>query len=203
MINRFKRAINPRTIGTILLIIGVLFLLFPFVNNFLARISQETSPVTPQIINDEKPDTSSSRDSATLEFLPQSGHLYIPAINLDLDVGYGVSDADLEKGPGFYPQSAHPAVGNVCIAGHRNAYGNPFMNLDKLKSGAQIELSYDGKKYTYEVEKIFVVDEYDWSVIDPTPDPVITLTTCHPLFPINGKYDRLIVRAEQISANEI
>jgi sortase A len=202
MNNRFKRIIKPRTMGTILLIIGVLILLFPFVNNYLTRISQKTPPAAPQIINDEKPDTSLSLDPAAPEFLPQPGHLYIPSINLDLDVGYGVNEADLKKGPGFYPQSAHPSAGNVCIAGHRNAYGNPFMDLDKLKSGDQIELTYDEKKYTYEVEKIFVVDEYDWSVIDPTPYPAITLTTCHPLFPVDGKYDRLIVRAKQISSDE-
>ena len=200
MIDRLKEAINPKKIGSVLLIIGALMLLFPFAHNYLTRMPEEKPPEQPHIINNTESNAGSTSEPEVLEFLPKPGHLVIPAINVDLDVVYGISEEDLKKGPGFYPQSAHPAVGNVSIAGHRNAYGNPFMDLDKLKAGDQIVLTYDGKKYAYAVEKVVVVDEYDWSVIDPTPDPAITLTTCHPLYPVSGKYDRLIVRAKQTSS---
>ena len=119
------------------------------------------------------------------EFLPRDlepapGRLEIPGLGLTLNIVYGVSAEDLEKAPGFYPQSGYPDVGNVSIAGHRNMSGNPFMDLDKLKKGDIIMLTYKTKKYTYEVDSSWITNDRDWTVIDPTPVPALTLTTCDP-----------------------
>lgn len=192
MIKRIRRSINYKIIGNTLLIVGILlFLVSADLNSCHQGTAPPLNPVNQQNLPAADPEDSLSKSN---EFQPVSGRLIIPSLDLDLEVGYGVSDEDLKKGPGFYPQSGHPDTGNVCIAGHRNAHGSPFMDLNELQSGDKIELYYDRKKYLYEVEKIFIVDEYDWSVIEPAGEPVITLTTCHPLYPVNGKYDRLIVR---------
>lgn len=136
-----------------------------------------------------------------LEFYPRNleeagGLLEIPKLGLVLDIVYGVDVEDLESAPGFYPQSGWPDIGNVCIAGHRNTAGNPFMDLDKLVKGDQIMLTYQAKRYTYEVDSVYITLPTDWSVIDPTPVPALTLTTCDPpVRPPDGKYNRLIVRS--------
>ena len=124
-----------------------------------------------------------------------SGRLVIPKLDLDLEVNYGVDEESLKKGPGFYPQSGYPDTGNVSIAGHRNAHGSPFWYLDKLEVGDEIQLYYNDKQYTYTVDSVFITHNRDWSVIEPTDTPALTLTTCHPLKPIGGAYDRLVVRA--------
>jgi len=117
-----------------------------------------------------------------------TGVLEIPALNLRLNVLYGVSEGVLKQGIGFYPQSGSPDTGNVCIAGHRNAYGSPFWHLDKLMPGDSIILYVDNQAYSYEIA-------LDWSIISPTDQPAITLTTCDPkIRPPDGKYNRLIIR---------
>lgn len=124
------------------------------------------------------------------------GRLLIPKLGLNLSVFYGVGESDLNRGPGFYPQSGFPSTGNVCIAGHRNAHGSPFLHLDDLAAGDEIYLIYQQVRYHYLVEKVFVTAPTDWSVVNPTARPALTLTTCTPAVrPPDGKYDRLIVRA--------
>ena len=124
------------------------------------------------------------------------GRLLIPKLGLSLSVCYGVGEADLKIGPGFYPQSGFPSTGNVCIAGHRNAYGSPFLHLDDLAAGDEIYLIYQQVRYYYLVERVFVTSPTDWSVVAKTDRPALTLTTCTPAVrPLDGKYDRLIVRA--------
>lgn len=144
-----------------------------------------------------------------LEFYPRfleadSGLLEIPRLGLTLDILYGIDEATLDIAPGFYPQSGWPDIGNVSIAGHRNTAGNPFMDLDQLAPGDQIMLSYKSKRYTYEVDSVFIIPPTDWSVIDPTPRPALTLTTCDPpVRPPDGRYNRLIVRAYLIGRENL
>ena len=92
------------------------------------------------------------RTNSCPDLEPAPGRLEIPGLGLTLNIVYGVSAEDLEKAPGFYPQSGYPGWGNVSIAGHRNMSGEPFMDLDKLKKGDIIMLTYKTKKYTYEVD---------------------------------------------------
>lgn len=103
--------------------------------------------------------------------------LYIPALEVMTGVNYGVELEDLRKIPGIYPQSGCPDTGNVSIAAHRDAW---FKDLDKLEQGDEIRLYYNSKIYLYSVDEVFITDSRDWSVIEPTPEPALTLTTCHP-----------------------
>lgn len=188
-----------RTAGLILLIIGALLALFPFLKVFYFN------HLNPPQLTETEPDFIAPEPSEMLQntgedqlpdkLVPLQGRLLIPKLDLDLEVFYGVGEEDLKKGPGFYPQSGYPDTGNVSIAGHRNTYGSPFWHLDKLERGDQILLEYNDEKYEYKVDSVFITDSRDWSVIDSTDKPALTLTTCHPLKPTGGSYDRLIVRA--------
>ncbi|KUO51662.1 MAG: hypothetical protein APF76_13570 [Desulfitibacter sp. BRH_c19] len=214
-----KRAGNLKRIlswiGAVLIIAGVSLALFPFLENAYYRyfvLGQQKASTA--WYWEDKPDELSYvmliEDHVKViperfpdKLIADEGFLTIPDIELSLAVGYGIEDADLRTGPSFYPQSGYPDTGNVSIAGHRNAYGSPFWHLDKLTNGDEIYLTYRGKNYIYQVDEVYITNSTDWSVIDPTPTPALTLTTCDPVIrPRDGEYDRLIVRAYLIEANK-
>lgn len=117
----------------------------------------------------------------------------IPQIDVEAVVVEDVTLEDLRRGPGHYPQTAWPGEpGNVGIAGHRTTYGAWFRHLDELEPGDAIYLQGEGRTYHYRVEKVWATDPHDWSVVEPTPYPALTLTTCHPPY---DDTQRLVVRA--------
>ena len=112
-------------------------------------------------------------------------HLVIPRIHLDVFVVQGVGENDLQRGPGHYPQTVMPGQdGNAAIAGHRTTYGAPFFSVNELKIGDSISLTDTaGRTFVYLVsERPQVVSPSDVAVLDPTPFPQLTLTTCNPRF---------------------
>jgi sortase A len=120
--------------------------------------------------------------------------LEIPRLGVEVVVVEGVSTSALRAGAGHYPGSARPGQpGNVAIAGHRTTYGSPFRDLDKLGKGDEIILSAGERRHRYLVDaRPFVVGSRDWSVVQPTPSPMLTLTTCHPK---GSARQRLVVQA--------
>jgi len=124
----------------------------------------------------------------------------IPKIGVDSAVVEGVGVSDLEKGPGHYPGSPLPGqAGNAAIAGHRTTYGAPFYRLNELKAGDDIFVSTrdSATPWHYQVMFSHVVDPSDVSVLDPTTDNRLTLTTCTPRFSAS---QRLVVVARLLGA---
>ncbi len=122
-------------------------------------------------------------------------HLVIPRISVDRYVVEGVTDDDLTKGPGHYPQTVLPGEqGNAAIAGHRTTYGAPFFRLNELSVGDQILITnLAGQEFVYKVSRPpFVVSPTDVALLDPTTTAQLTLTTCNPRFSASR---RLIVVA--------
>jgi sortase A len=107
----------------------------------------------------------------------------IPKIGVDQAVVPDVGVADLRKGPGHYPQTPLPGEpGNAAIAGHRTTYGAPFNRLDELITGDDIEVTTLAGSFLYRVTELKVVSPKEISVLDPTPEPHLTLTTCNPKY---------------------
>lgn len=107
--------------------------------------------------------------------------LTISDINLDSYVVQGWDDAHLRGGPGHYERSSQPGEGNCVIAGHRNVYGSPFGDLDKLYPGSTIVLTNRNGSFTYVVDSISTASASDWRVtLPPAPNerPILTLVTC-------------------------
>lgn len=195
---KFKYLFSSR-IGTLLLAAGIILFLSPFflkaydslfppppvedeLQKILTeeRIQEEEAPSAPVEAGSDI--DNSAADTEPEEYpdhiIPQEKTvLYIPALDVMTNLNYGVELEDLKKIPGVYPQSGYPDTGNVSIAAHRDAW---FKDLDKLEEGDKIHLYYNQKIYIYSVDSVFITHSRDWSVIDPTPDPAITLTTCHP-----------------------
>jgi sortase A len=118
----------------------------------------------------------------------------IPSIDVDVVVVEGTTQSALRAGAGHYPQTPLPCEpGNVAIAGHRTTYGKPFHNLDLLHPGDPIILETPIGKCTYKVVRTEIVLPTNTQVIDPTPVPMLTLTTCHPK---GSARQRLVVHAQ-------
>lgn len=119
----------------------------------------------------------------------------IPAIGVDVMVVEGTSASALRAGAGHYPSTPLPCEqGNVAIAGHRTTYGRPFNQLDRMKPGDEITLETPIGNCTYVVSRDpFIIAPTDLSVLDPTPEGSLTLTTCHPK---GSARQRLIVKAD-------
>jgi sortase A len=182
-----RRALSG--LSVVLVLGGVALVGYPFATNmWQGRIQQRldqqiASPELQQAYKDHKVSTG---DSLT--------RIKIPAIGLDTVVVEGTTPSALRAGAGHYPQTPLPCdLGNVGIAGHRTTYGRPFGNLDQLKPGDTIELTTPIGGCVYQVSKApFIVAPSDLSVIDPTGERSLTLTTCNPK---GSAAQRLIIRA--------
>ena len=117
----------------------------------------------------------------------------IPKIKLNQVVVQGTNEGDLELGPGHYVNTPLPGEnGNVGIAGHRTTWGKPFYDLDQLKAGDPIYLATDRGTFVYRVTTSQIVAPSEVSVLNPTPGPTLTLTTCNPKY---SAAQRLVVKA--------
>lgn len=126
------------------------------------------------------------------------GTITIPAIDLSMVVVEGTTDAQLQMGPGHYPNTPLPGQsGNSAIAGHRTTYLHPFYNLNDLVPGDGITIETVQGIFLYHVTQSLTVSPSDVSVIDQTTTPTLTLTTCTPPFTAS---QRLVVHAALVAS---
>ena len=127
----------------------------------------------------------------------QPMRLVIPKTDTDLIVLIGdvFDQVLLDKGPVHFQMSDLPNTdsGNVAIAAHRGSRWGFFTDLDQMLEGDEIFLDVEGYRFIYRTEWVRIVEPDDWSVIDSTDYPALTLQTCHPKN-VRGTH-RLIVRA--------
>jgi sortase A len=200
-----------RMFGTAIIVIGLVMISIPLVNwgvssyrqyKALAAWEQQMpvlEPIPEAAEELEEPQVEGEPEPETPPGLPEGeGLLSIPKIKVTVVVRHGVTEDDLKLGPGFYPQSNHPEIGNVSIASHRGSHGSYFLRLNRLVEGDDISLIIGGKLYRYKVTKNYVTNSRDWSVVESVGVPEITLTTCV----FNDLSKRLIVKAELVDAVE-
>jgi sortase A len=120
----------------------------------------------------------------------------IPRLNMDTVVIEGDTDADLRHAIGHIPGTALPGnAGNVGIAGHRDTFFRPLRNV---RAGDVISLQTNGATYRYKVESTEVVMPDRSDVLNPTPEPHLTLVTCFPFYYVGSAPKRFIVHAREI-----
>jgi sortase A len=120
----------------------------------------------------------------------------IPRLNMDMVVIEGDTDADLRRAIGHIPGTALPGnTGNVGIAGHRDTFFRPLRNV---RAGDVITLKTTGVTYRYKVESTEVVMPDRSDVLNPTPEPHLTLVTCFPFYYVGSAPKRFIVHAREI-----
>ncbi len=111
------------------------------------------------------------------------GRIMIQRIGASYDVVEGTDTASLEKGPGHYPATAFPGLGQtVAIAGHRTTYLAPFRHIDALKPGDRILLKMPYGLFTYVVQfHRIVLPTALWVTRDVGYERLV-LSACNPLY---------------------
>jgi sortase A len=111
------------------------------------------------------------------------GHISIPKIGASYDVVQGTDEASLEKGPGHYPDTAFPGLGQtVAIAGHRTTYLAPFRHLDALRPGDRIVLKMPYAVFTYTVQYHQIVLPTALWITHNVGYERLVLSACNPLY---------------------
>jgi sortase A len=140
--------------------------------------------------------------SEPLAIAPQPNHLLIPSIQLDtpvkevfvVDGAWEVAD----YAAGYLHDTGLPGSGNTVLAGHAGMRGGVFRDLGALVANNDIYLEAAGWRYHYRVREAKSVWPNQVEVLDPTPQPVLTLMTC-----TNWDTQRLVVVADLINSKPI
>ncbi len=111
------------------------------------------------------------------------GTIRIEKIGASFDIVQGTDTSSLEKGPGHYPQTAFPGLGEtVAIAGHRTTYLAPFRNINTLNPGDRIVLTMPYARFTYVVQYRRIVLPTALWVIKNVGYERLVLSACNPLY---------------------
>lgn len=162
--------------------------------------------------NERKPRAeSAAADSALYDSLLHGdangamGRLRINAIEVDLPIYHGTSDAVLAKGIGHLQGTSLPVGGqstHSVLTAHRGlAEATLFDNLDKLTIGDTFQIEVFGEVLTYRIFETKVVEPENTESLYPRFDmDLVTLVTCTPLG-INSH--RILVTGERVTPTPI
>lgn len=144
----------------------------------IAKAQQGEPPVEPESANEG--------DLIATVYIPRFGQ------NWERNLVQGTTLTQLNKhGLGHYDDTQWPGqVGNFAIAGHRNGYGQPLGDVDKLQDGDAIVIRTQHYWYVYQYTSHEIVLPTEVRVIASNPqDPgatptkrMITMTTCEPKY---------------------
>ena len=124
--------------------------------------------------------------------------LKIGRLGLEVPVLEGTDDSILNRGAGHIADTAAPGEdGNSGIAGHRDGFFRP---LKDASVGDIVELVTARGTTRYRIERTWIVEPEDVSVLEPTPGGALTLVTCYPFYFIGSAPQRFIVRAVRITS---
>jgi sortase A len=122
------------------------------------------------------------------------GRLEAPSVKLSTVVLEGSDDGTLSRGSGHIEDTPFPGQpGNVGIAGHRDT---TFRALRNIHIGDALEFKTADRLFRYRISKTTIVGPDDVYVLDPTPQPALTLVTCYPFEFVGHAPRRFIVRAD-------
>lgn len=124
---------------------------------------------------------------------PPVAVLRIARLGLEVPVLEGTDDWTLNRAVGWIEGTAQPgAAGNSGIAGHRDGF---FRGLKDIRAGDELEIETLEGARLYRVERTWIVDPEDVSVLEPTASAAVTLVTCYPFYFTGPAPRRFIVRA--------
>jgi LPXTG-site transpeptidase (sortase) family protein len=118
--------------------------------------------------------------------------LFVPQINVDVAIVDGTASDALTQGAWHRNSDlGSPAKGgNFALGGIKFVMDttpqwtrakSPFYNLGKVNEGDELTVDYKGTRYTYKVDKKYMVKDADASVEHKSETPKLTL------YPVNSK----------------
>jgi len=143
------------------------------------------------------PATSGAAKHSVARKIVPVGRIDITRIGLVAPILEGTDADTLRRAVGHFPRTPLPGhTGNVALAAHRDTFFKPLRDIRK---GDEITLTTADGCYRYRVDSTQVVKPENVEVLDPTPEPILTLVTCYP-FNLRGEHapERFIVRAHKI-----
>jgi LPXTG-site transpeptidase (sortase) family protein len=132
----------------------------------------------------------------------ENNTLLIPGLDVETKILQLKSIDQLYDNSWILPWGSTPEKGgNTVIVAHRYLRRNQnseediktFYNLPTMKTGDLVYLNYKGKKYEYQVFETMEVGTKDVWIEDNTPDAMLTLYTCTPLWTSDRRF---VVRAK-------
>ncbi|MFZ0043503.1 MAG: class E sortase [Solirubrobacteraceae bacterium] len=132
---------------------------------------------------DEKIDYLARRERRQVTTGDAIGQIEIPKIGNTYNIVQGTDTRSLEEGPGHYPSTALPGMGQtVAVAGHRTTYLAPFRFLNQVNTGDRIYITMPYGRFTYVVQYQRIVAPTQTSVIDNVGYDRLVLSACNPLY---------------------
>jgi LPXTG-site transpeptidase (sortase) family protein len=120
--------------------------------------------------------------------MSQITRVVIPRLGVDNTVVYTPFDgltwkiSDLGENIGWMENTSIPGLGsNTALSAHvtmNDGSNGPFKHLGELKPGDEVEVFTENSIYKYTVTGQDVVADTDFSIIEPTVVPKLTLITC-------------------------
>ncbi|WP_420685877.1 class D sortase [Bacillus cereus] len=204
-------------IGLCLTVIGLTIFSYYFLEWYGARQSAESlttneakqyATSTPskenETTNTEQAETDTSLQPEETVQIPASkvNHqlgVIIPKIQKKYSVYWGADDKVLKKGIGMFVSDLTTTPSGkryTVLSGHRDTV---FTELGQLKENDQLIVEYENKTYTYRINKHWITDSEDRTVIVDKNEPTLTLTTCYPFDYIGDAPDRYIIESSLLS----
>jgi sortase A len=164
---------------------------------------QDAAVVVPIPPNATCPATLPEESVATYDSYPEPGDkvgtITLESLGLSWPIIEGTEDDQLSRGVGHYIGSVLPGIeDNSILSGHRSTV---FARLGELKKGDRILVETSAGTFVYVIVKFKVVDRSDQTVIQPSEDPTLTLTTCYPFGNVANTTKAYIVTAELVSSD--
>lgn len=131
----------------------------------------------------------------------QIAYMVIPKIKQKYQVYWGADAKTLKKGVGMFVSditTTPSGNGHTVLSGHRDTV---FTNLGDLQENDYILFEYDKRVYIYQIQKHWITDANDRTVIVTKDKSTLTLTTCYPFNYIGDAPQRYIIEASLVAIN--
>ncbi|UJL45364.1 class D sortase [Virgibacillus sp. NKC19-16] len=190
----------------LLIAVGIVFLGFGGYELLQSQQAQNDSLVEAKTLLDESKtieNNKTNNNTAPDDFKPSPGEtagiLHIPKLESDLPIVEGTHEDELAKGVGHYSGTAYPQQDDqIVLSGHRDTV---FRRMGELELGDILTVQLPYGDFSYEIVETQIVDADDRSIIVPTGEEVLTLTTCYPFSYVGNAPDRYIITAVPIAEN--
>ncbi len=175
----------------------------------IVETTEETTTITttgaPTTVETTQETTTTTTTAPKQEVVIQAiGRIKIPSINVDMPISEGATNTTLRVAIGHWIWSVDPGQDGLAIyLGHRMyTYGRHFNRLGEMVVGNKIIIETKDTRYTYEVDRIDVVepDELTYEFQAPVEGKRIMLVTCTP---IRVASHRLLVKGVLIKTESL